>query len=114
MSTVRTATAANEATPLRPTLRDKSMDYSARYLFGNRFEVSGNGRRYYVESTFFDGDFIAKCRCPDKLYNKAVTCKHEEAVIRSERYRVATVQFNWEGKCQWQIHSTERFGRARF
>lgn len=78
----------------RPTLRDKSMDYAVRYLFGNRFEVSGNGRRYYPECVYIGGDFIARCTCPDKIFNHAATCKHELAVVRFERSRVASMQFN--------------------
>lgn len=90
MNATHTARAANETNA--PTLRDKSMQYSVRYLFGNRFQVEGNGRRYYVECVFIGGDFIARCSCPDKLYNKAAVCKHEESVCRFERYRVAQAQ----------------------
>jgi hypothetical protein len=78
----------------RSTLRDKSMAYEVRYLFGNRFEVEGNGHRYYVEGVWFQGDVLASCKCPDKAYNCAETCKHEMSVIRFERSRVAASQFN--------------------
>lgn len=74
------------------TLRDKSMEYRVRYLFGDTFEVSGNGRRYYVRATWFEGDVLASCKCPDKTINKAATCKHESRVISFERHRVAEAQ----------------------
>lgn len=85
--------AANEPRPTRRTLRDRSMEYRARYLFGDTFEVSGNGHRYYVRATWFEGDVLASCKCPDKVINKAMTCKHEECAVRHERHRVASAQF---------------------
>jgi hypothetical protein len=85
------AATARDATT-RPTLRDRSMGYAVRYLFGDTFEVSGNGRRYYVRATWFEGDVLASCKCPDKIINKAAQCKHELAVVRFERVRVAQAQ----------------------
>jgi hypothetical protein len=93
MSTSQAAAANRiDARTTHPSLRDRSMAYSVRPLFGNRFEVEGNGRRYYVECVFIGGDFIARCSCPDKKFNHAPTCKHEEAVCRHERHRVAEAQ----------------------
>jgi len=86
--------AANAKQTTRPTLRDRSMPYKVKYLFGDTFQVSGNGHRYYVRAVWFEGDVLASCRCPDKTINKAAQCKHELSVVRFERSRVAMAQFN--------------------
>jgi hypothetical protein len=84
---------AHVAEQTRPTatIRDLSMKCSVTRAFGNYFMVeTETGHKYRVVAKWDvdASDLDAECQCPIRKYRRQ-RCRHELAVIRFERVRVA-------------------------
>lgn len=93
---MQTTTAKRQASEPSATLRDLSMRCPVTHLFGDFFSVKGlHGQPYRVRCFYVPEqlDFEAVCQCPVRTFRKR-RCHHELSVIRFERSRVASMQFN--------------------